>query len=1087
MSTHELEAALPDDLVHIKGQFTQTGSEKDRNAPSRIDGFTTAIETYHRQAAAEYRCLPTNGQAKMGAAAPVKQIYGFVPSTHSWSGDALEQSCDTIDVLVPEWYELGGGPQGLAMQDPNAEARATLLEDAARHPRQIEVLPVISFGETAAQLYLTAPGQAEINVSLARFFDRWNPANDVVGACLDVTNLSQQGTAAFASLLRQVGRSLKEQGLRTCIIMPWAADRRSFRIADRFADIIVAKAFAEPWIGSAPQPLAATDWFERQVEMLQTTVAPEKLVIALGTFTVDWVSGTPKPQTVPYAKAMSALAQAEKAPQFEPTVGNARAVFVDAKGFQHRLWMLDAVTMHNQLLLLTDRDVASIGVWGLGYEDPGIWAVLDQARKSQPLSADSLSNVVFSNYVERIGNGPFVSPISMPIVGQRDVSVDPQSNQIVSLSYPKMPQASVVRFYGQGQANKVVLTFDDGPDPAFTPKTLDILKSTDTPATFFVLGNNVLKSPELVERILAEGHELGSHTYSHPRMGDISAGRATIEINSVQQLVNGITGKEMRLYREPYMVSGGPVSSKQVASLLPLEKLGYVIAGMDIVPDDWVPQAPELLVRKIVAEVEENAGGIILLHDGGGDQTHMVKALPMVIETLRDKGYVFTSIADFLETSPQSLLHDTGGLNSTFQKLSFQAVGNSWSLLEIIFWSVLTIGLLRSVFLLILTAARQRHLPPNGHAPSVTIVIPAFNEADVIGACIENVLATEYSDFDVIIIDDGSTDGTYEAAMVFADHSLITVLKQPNRGKASAINAALFETDSDVLICIDADSHIHRRAVGYLAAHFKDPAIGAVAGRVVVGNRTNILTRLQALEYITAQSIERRAKEYLNAITVVPGAIGAWRTTALMEAGIFSTETLTEDADMTMAIIRTDYRVAYEERAIATTETPSTVKGLLAQRLRWSLGMMQAGWKHRGAMVEGRKLGLISLPDLAIFGYLMPLLAPLADLFLIILIYNFFSSSGLPTQGVPASASGSMLLAYLALPMFEVLTVALAFRMDPREDRRLMWLIPLQRIFYRQLLYYSVIRALWRAATGSLAKWGRANRLGFEFDHSRLT
>ena len=371
--------------------------------------------------------------------------------------------------------------------------------------------------------------------------------------------------------------------------------------------------------------------------------------------------------------------------------------------------------------------------------------------------------------------------------------------------------------------------------------------------------------------------------------------------------------------------------------------------------------------------------------------------------------------------------------------------------------------------------------------PDLSFVIPAYNEAGVIARCIEYVLETRYDDFDIIVVDDGSTDGTYDAAMEFADHPLVTIISQSNGGKASAMNAALYETDSDVFICIDADSQLHPQAVGLLAAHFKDPEIGAVAGRVVVGNRTNILTRLQALEYITAQSIERRAKEYLNAITVVPGAIGAWRTTAVMEAGIFSTETLTEDADMTMAILRSDYRVVYEDRAIATTETPSTVKALLAQRLRWSLGMMQAGGKHQGAIIEGRNLGLLSLPDLAIFGYIMPLLAPLADLFLIIMIYGFITGLGDPAQVDTVAATGSVLLAYLLLPLLEILTVAIAFRLDPKEDRRLMWLIPVQRIFYRQLLYFSVIRAVWRAATGSLAKWGRSSRSGFHFDQSKLT
>lgn len=366
-------------------------------------------------------------------------------------------------------------------------------------------------------------------------------------------------------------------------------------------------------------------------------------------------------------------------------------------------------------------------------------------------------------------------------------------------------------------------------------------------------------------------------------------------------------------------------------------------------------------------------------------------------------------------------------------------------------------------------------------------MIPAYNEARVIEKCIRKALYSEYGDFDIIVVDDGSTDDTYEKAISFAYHPLVTVLRQPNRGKAAALNAALDEAQSEILICIDADSQIAPDAVGLLAAHFNDPKVGAVAGRVVVGNRDNLLTRLQALEYITAQAVERRAKEHLNAITVVPGAIGAWRTTALMEAGIFSTETLTEDADMTMAMIRSDYQVIYEDRAVATTETPRSLSALMTQRLRWSLGMMQAGWKHLGATVERRNLGLVALPDLVVFGYLMPLIAPLADLFLVLLVIEFFTNFGAMDQDFASVITNPLILAYLALPALEIASAVIAFRLDPIEDRRLLLLLPVQRIFYRQVLYVSVTRALWRAATGSLTNWGRMTRVGFHFDQAKLT
>ncbi|MFG6665389.1 bifunctional polysaccharide deacetylase/glycosyltransferase family 2 protein [Sulfitobacter sp. 916] len=670
-------------------------------------------------------------------------------------------------------------------------------------------------------------------------------------------------------------------------------------------------------------------------------------------------------------------------------------------------------------------------------------------------------------------------------MGKRTIKTDPETGEITSATYDKMPQAAAGKLYGEGEPNKVVLTFDDGPHPQHTPAALDILRQTQTPASFFVLGSSALASPELVRRILAEGHELGSHTYSHPNMAEISASRAKMEANSTQLLINGITGKNMRLYREPYMRSGGPITSREVASLLPLEEAGYVIAGMNIVPRDWVEQTSDELADEIIRQVELNGGGVVLLHDGGGDQHQTVAALPRVISELRDKGYTFTTLADLLGVSPDILLPDGDPMTATLGNVSFFAIGSSWTVLQIAFWTVFAVGVARSASLLLLAGRRQRNTTTSSdHEPSVTIVIPAYNEEQVIEQCIRKALLSEYPDFDIIVVDDGSTDDTYLRAASFSYHPLVTVLKQPNRGKAAALNAALDESQSDILICIDADSQIAPDAVRLLAAHFESPNVGAVAGKVVVGNRHNLLTRLQALEYVTSQAIERQAKEYLNAITVVPGAIGAWRTTALLEAGIFSTETLTEDADMTMAVIRSKYKVLYEDRAIARTEVPASLTALMTQRLRWSLGMMQAGWKHLGATMEGRALGLIALPDLAVFGYLMPLLAPLADLFIVILIVEFVTDWGTADEHAKV-ITNPLLIAYLMLPALEVLSAICAFRLDAPEDRRLLLLLPLQRLFYRQILYLSVIRAVWRAATGSLANWGRMTRVGFQFDTAK--
>ncbi|MFG6531955.1 MULTISPECIES: glycosyltransferase [unclassified Sulfitobacter] len=1075
-----LEAALPEPISTLKGH---TASPRNSLLVEEEHGFDMpAIDLYAQQELQKYQCLNRAGQG--AAPSQTLKVYAVVPAELPWATHSLNDSCDTLHVAMPTWFhftELDGHVQ---VGKVSLETRQPLLEQSARDGT-FGIMPVLQWDAAALGLLRAPNGPAKVSAALDVFLDQPAQAIDVKGYCIDASLLALVEGQTFSVLSRRVTSQLKSRGLETCVRLPSNASDGLLVIANRFFDTVVVKGYQEHWIGSAPQPLAGKRWLEEHIKTLKEHVAPSKLVVELGTHSMDWVSGSPRPEVLPFAKAMSALAQHDAFATLVPAVGNTRASYLDSGGLQHQLWLLDAISAHNQILTLKKHGIQALSLSGLGYEDPGIWAVLDQTTRGMTLPPVALKSVLLSNYVALTGSGPFVAPLSMPQMGKRTIKTDPETGEITSATYDKMPQAAAGKLYGEGEPNKVVLTFDDGPHPQHTPAALDILRQTQTPASFFVLGSSALASPDLVRRILAEGHELGSHTYSHPNMAEISASRAKMEANSTQLLINGITGKNMRLYREPYMRSGGPITSREVASLLPLEEAGYVIAGMNIVPRDWVEQTSDELADEIIRQVELNGGGVVLLHDGGGDQHQTVAALPRVISELRDKGYTFTTLADLLGVSPDILLPDGDPMTATLGNVSFFAMGSGWTVLQIAFWTVFAVGVARSASLLLLAARRQRHTTtPSGHEPSVTIVIPAYNEEQVIEQCIRKALLSEYPDFDIIVVDDGSSDDTYLKAASFLYHPLVTVLKQPNRGKAAALNAALDESQSDILICIDADSQIAPDAVRLLAAHFESPNVGAVAGKVVVGNRRNLLTRLQALEYVTSQAIERRAKEYINAITVVPGAIGAWRTTALMEAGIFSTETLTEDADMTMAIIRSKYKVLYEDRAIARTEVPASLTALMTQRLRWSLGMMQAGWKHLGATMEGRALGLVALPDLAVFGYLMPLLAPLADLFIVILIVEFVTDLGTADEHAKV-ITNPLLIAYLMLPALEMLSAISAFRLDAPEDRRLLLLLPLQRLFYRQILYLSVIRAVWRAATGSLANWGRMTRVGFQFDTAK--
>src|SRR5437763_7534517 len=294
--------------------------------------------------------------------------------------------------------------------------------------------------------------------------------------------------------------------------------------------------------------------------------------------------------------------------------------------------------------------------------------------------------------------------------------------------------------------------------------------------------------------------------------------------------------------------------------------------------------------------------------------------------------------------------------------------------------------------------------------PKVVVLIPAYNEEKVIERTVDAALGSAYPNLRVIVIDDGSKDSTLAVARsAFAREAAngrVLILTKPNSGKAEALNFGLqhLRGDEEIFVGIDADTVITRDAVGLLIPHFLNSRVGAVAGNAKVGNRVNLWTRWQALEYITSQNFERRALNTLGAVSVVPGAIGGWRVAAVREVGGFHMDTVAEAADLTMALLRNGYRVEYEDLALAFTEAPTSANGLMRQRFRWSFGILQAVYKHRE--VFGRKgvLGWIALPNIVIFQILLPLVSPFIDImFTVGALWYFLQKHFHPGSTDPAS------------------------------------------------------------------------------------
>ena len=508
---------------------------------------------------------------------------------------------------------------------------------------------------------------------------------------------------------------------------------------------------------------------------------------------------------------------------------------------------------------------------------------------------------------------------------------------------------------------------------------------------------------------------------------------------------------------------------------------------MQIDPDDWQRPGVDEIVRRTVEGAELGEGNVVLLHDAGGDRTQTVQAIPKLVKALHERGFEFATVADLLGRGRDDIMPPVApeGLGQTwldwaaFSVLNLLAVTIHW-----LFLIGIVLGIARLLFIGVLAIYRGWHKRKRvfdaTYAPSVAVVVPAFNEEKVILQTIASLLASDHPDrFEIIVVDDGSSDGTYPLARdTYAGEPRVRVYTKPNGGKPAALNFGLAQTQAEIVVALDADTVFARDTISKLVRHFADPRVGAVAGNAKVGNRRNILTYWQALEYITSQNLDRRAFDALNCITVVPGAVGAWRREPVARAGGFSDTTLAEDADLTLAIRKLGYSVVYEDEAVALTEAPDTVRGFVRQRFRWMYGTMQAAWKHRDILFRPRygALGFVALPNVLIFQVLFPLISPVMDLMLIGSLGFAALDRWQHPNGYSTDALGRVLFYYALFVTVDYLAAALAFALEPRENKWLLVGLFWQRFFYRQLMYYVAIKSTLASVRGALVGWGKQDR-----------
>ncbi|MFD7134088.1 bifunctional polysaccharide deacetylase/glycosyltransferase family 2 protein [Streptomyces sp. NPDC059894] len=672
----------------------------------------------------------------------------------------------------------------------------------------------------------------------------------------------------------------------------------------------------------------------------------------------------------------------------------------------------------------------------------------------------------------------------------------------------------------------IALTFDDGPNPTWTPQVLEILEEYDVPGTFFVVGSMVSRYPSIVNDMVDQGNEIGIHTFTHVDLSYQSDARIEREMTQTQLALAGAAGITTTLFRAPYSSQTDAIDNYSWPVYEKLGEDGYTSVFVDTDSDDWKKPGVSKIIKW--ATPEDDKGASVLFHDAGGERSQTIKALPKYIEKMKAKGYTFTTVSGVMQeqnagapaaansgqqqdtgaataeagTATAGATAGTGGQPGTAPNGAGEAVNSLQAahreatgvtlyegkalIAAVAFaeWTVpaLSYGLMvvgvavMGRFGMMLILARRHYRIRNKRrfswGPTVTrpvsVIVPAYNEKECIANTLES-LAQSTHPIEVLVVDDGSTDGTSEIARAAADKLGMTnvrVIRQENAGKPAALNNGVRSASYDIVVMMDGDTVFEPEAVHQLVQPFADPKVGAVAGNAKVGNRNTIIGAWQHIEYVMGFNLDRRMYDLLRCMPTIPGAIGAFRRDAVLEVGGMSEDTLAEDTDITIAMHRGGWNVVYQEHAIAWTEAPGSLKQLWSQRYRWSYGTMQALWKHRKSLTDkgpSGRFGRVGMPLVVLFQIITPVFAPLIDVFTIYsMIFIDFQAA---------------LLAWLAVLGVQLFCAGYAFRLD-REKYRYLLMMPLQQLAYRQMMYLVLIHSCITALTGGRLRWQKLKRTG---------
>jgi peptidoglycan-N-acetylglucosamine deacetylase len=1028
----------------------------------------------------------------------------YTPWTAKTSLPDLEKYGDKLNTIFPEWFFID--TMSFKLQTRIDSAGLAVMRE-----KNLRIMPMVSNFNTSKKdfdgklLHQILANNERADRFIQQLADTLSFYH-FSGINIDFEELVEETSEPLTTFQKKLYEKLHAAGIIvTMDVEPGNNDYDYEKLSD-YNDYIILMAYDQYNNSTGPGPISAEKWVEEALAWTASRIEPEKIILGIGGFGYDWSDNKEDTFNVyTYNDAINKAKFLNAKIIYDNDNFNLHYNYIDEtendsgemEKRQHQVWFTDAATAFNILRFSDEYATAGTALWRLGSEDMRMWSFYNMDLSNHeleihPFDFGSLTHIpISSNNVGLEGEGEVLDILYSPQEGKVNFEVDSTEQLITEQNYVQLPSGYVIRKFAEdttrGPGHKLILTFDDGPSAAYTPQILDILEKEKIPASFFIVGIEAEKNIPILQRINRDGFEIGNHTFTHHNIARMSLGRAQIEMKLTRLLIESITGKSTILFRAPYNADSEPQTFEELEPIARSRSENYLTVGESIDPMDWqVNVKVDSIVSRIINQVETRNASIILLHDAGGDTRQAtVDALPRIIGYFKNKGYVFTTIADLMgktkeEVMPSIPLTSVGWTRKFNFFLAEAAYWGShivFSLFIIgIFFSVARIfvmGLLASIQMK--KEKKKKFLLPviQKNKPAVSVIIPAYNEEVNAVRTVKSLLAQTYPQLEIIFVDDGSQDNTFNKVKeAFRHHPTVHVYTKVNGGKAMALNFGIEKSTADFVVCIDADTQLKTDAIIKLMEEFDDEKVAAVAGNVKVGNELSMITKWQSIEYITSQNFDRRAFDLLNCITVVPGAIGAFRKDAIEHAGGFTTDTLAEDCDLTMRLHRCGYIIRNCSKAISYTEAPETVRQFIKQRFRWSFGVMQCFWKHRDTVFNPgyKNFGMVAMPNILIFQLILPFLAPLADLILVVSIIA--ASMNIVVASVP-----HILLYYGIFSLVDVAGAAVAFAFEKEDYKKLVWLIP-QRLIYRQLMYYILFKSFNKAIKGELQGWGSLKRTG---------